>query len=92
MLYISWPPNAPIYDNNHIVAIQCSEELSNLVSAKTDPQNQRISEETVTRGINVYAQAEVNDVLRASCLNQYCSVIGGNCDLVKFKTELQSSL
>src|SRR3989338_4874487 len=82
-LYVSWPPGAPIFDKNVIIAQNCSSELSNLVSVNPNAKDPKSSFEILARGINIYEQASEGDVMRAFFLNQYCSVIGGACELLK---------
>src|SRR3990170_5878494 len=78
-LYVSWPSNSPIYDKNVIVATNCSPETSSLAFFYPPYIDEEIKEEAVDRGIDAYGQAEENDLIRAFCLNQYCSEIGGAC-------------
>lgn len=79
-LEISWPPNSPIYDTNVVVTMSCSPLLSNLVYA---PQEGQLRGEVAERGINVYEKAKVNDALTAFCSNEYCSEIGGACEITR---------
>ena len=87
-LYISWPPSSPVYDKNFYTTLNCSPLVSNLVVVEPSIATGGLRKENVVeRGINVYELAEKGDVLKAYCLNEYCTEMGGNCILEKINND-----
>ncbi len=76
------PKNSPLYNQHVIATLSCSPDLSNLVYLRPekldgDPKK----EEVVQTGIDVYLNAQKDDFLVASCQNEYCFELGGECSL-----------
>lgn len=76
------PKSAPFYHKHIYALVNCSLSLSSLAYSRPyladdDPRR----EEVVQTGIDVYENAERDDILTALCQDESCYQIGGACSL-----------
>lgn len=81
-LYFSWPPASPLWDQTAVVGVRCTLSLSSLSTFRIgDLQEDQKDRGETELSVNIYATAQEGDVLTAKCLNNFCTVLGGGCNL-----------